>query len=203
VIVDFSFDPNLVYNKETGKPITEKEFNTLVRTNPNLNLEKIFSEEGHLVKYVYDPKNQNHFKRPFPFSVAPKGKPYPNFIVTTISGKKIELEELKGKLVLVRFEYYSDGFRFKENEIVDLNNKINTLGIQNDIESIIIFKGQKKDVESNLNIDMSAFHVVINGGNFFEKYQINRFPKTALIDKNGNLIDYYDYSEDIEFEKHF
>ncbi|MEZ2414508.1 peroxiredoxin family protein [Muriicola sp. E247] len=196
-------DTDLIYNKTTGEKISEKEFRKLVKLNPRLNLERLYDARGNIIRYIYDPNNQNVPQRRYPYSVAPKGKPYPNFILNTTNEEQIELEKLKGKLVIVRFELFSSGLRFKQNEVEDLDQKINALDNQEEIESIIIFGVGKEEVEKGFSLANTNFKLVSDGEIFFDKYQIDRFPMTALIDKEGNLIDYFKYSEDIDFKNHF
>ena len=195
-------DPDLVYHKITGEKISEKEFRQLVKINPRLNLEGEYDARGKIIRYNYDPDNQNVPPRRYPYSVAPKDKTYPNFILNTIIGEQIELEKLRGKLVIVRFELFSSGFRFKQNEIEELDQKINALQNKEEVESIIIFSESKEAVERGFPLTNSNFKLVTDGDRFFDKYQIDRFPMTALIDKEGNLIDYFKYSEDIDLKNH-
>ena len=44
-------------------------------------------------------------------------------------------------------------------------------------------------------------NVIIKAINFIEKYGITRFPSTLLLDQNGNFIEKYSYSEDIDLEE--
>lgn len=195
-------DPNLVFNKNTGEKISEKEFRQLVKTNPRLNLEREYDARGNIIRYNYDPNNQNVPQRRYPYSAAPKGESYPNFIVNTVGGEQIELEKLRGKLVIVRFELNAGGYRFKQNEIEELDQKINALQNKEQVESIIIFGENKEAVERGFPLPNSNFKLVADGIGFFDKYKIDRFPITALIDREGNLIDYFKYSEDIEIKEH-
>ncbi|MBT8384589.1 MAG: redoxin domain-containing protein [Bacteroidia bacterium] len=195
-------DLNLVYDKRTGEKVSVKEFRKLVKGNPRLYLEREYDARGNISRYIYDPNNPNAPLKRYPYSIAPKGKPYPNFIVNTTDGEQLELEKLRGKLVMVRFELFSSGFRFKKQEIEELNNNINALGIEDQIEAIIIFRGSKDEIEREFSLKNSNFKLVPDGDKFFNKYQIDRFPMTVLIDKKGNLIDYFKYSEDIDFKNH-
>lgn len=195
--VDLNFDENNIYYKETGIKIPKKVFYGLVKENPNLNLEKEFDEEGRLIRYLYDPNNQNGTKSRTRNKNVDINEDFPNFILTTIEQEKLNLKELRGTLVILRFELCSNDFRFKKHEIRELDEKINVLENKEDVNSIIIFQCSENEVKEGFDLKNSNFELVANGQNFIDKYGISRFPLTLLIDQNGILIKEFTYSEDI------
>lgn len=190
----------MVYHKITGERISQKILNQLVDNNPKLYLEQVYDKNGKVIRYYYNPKNQKESIFPNPNSIASSGGVFPLFKFKTIEGNYLELEKLKGKLVLIRFEIYCNDFRFKKHEIKALDEKINILENSGNIKAIIVFGCDKNEIKKGFTLKNSNFELVADGTKFFEKYQINRYPMTALIDQNGNLIDYFKYSEDIVFE---
>lgn len=195
-------DPKKIFYKDSGMPIPEKEFHSLVRRNPNLYMDRIYDADGILIKYLYDPKNPlGNFNTSSTCDVS-KGEDFPNFRMTTLDKEKIELVSFKGKLVLLRFELHVDNFRFKKQEIKELDDKINALENKGAIEAIIVFRSSEEEIRSGYDLKNSNFHLVPNAYNFIQKYGIRRFPLTLLIDQNGTLINSYNYSEDIDFSKY-
>ena len=105
---------------------------------------------------------------------------------------------MKGKIVILRFELYASNFRFKKQEVVDLDNQINQIKNSSDkVKAIIIFTTQKNEILKGFDINNSNFELVANGMNFNEKYLITRYPTTIIIDKEGGLVDYFLYSDEI------
>jgi len=198
--VDFS----KIYNKQTGKIIPEKEFFKLIEKNPHLPLEKEIGIDGKVTRYLVDLTITNSEMTNVVVNrkKVEKGELFPNFIMTTIDNKKIELDKLKGKIVILRFEMEANTFRFQKQQIIDLDNKINQLkNHKNQIESIIIFLSPLSEVKQGFDLKNSNFNVVANGRNFRDKFSITSFPTTLVIDKNGFLLDYFNRSEDIDFKQ--
>lgn len=201
--VDTTFSIDKVYNKITGKKVKPKKFSKLLKDNPGLPLEPVYNKNGEILKYLYDP-NLKH-KKGVSFRDDPPeiGEVYPNFEVKTIDGKKIELKDLLGKLVLLRFELDAMGFRFKKHEIEALDQKINESEKKDEIVAIIIFAATKDEVEKGFDLVNSNFNAVANGRNIQGLLKIKRFPYTVVIDKEGKLLDYYTLSERIDIDQLF
>lgn len=195
-------DLKKVFYKDSRMPIPEKEFKNLVRNNPHLYLERIYDADGILVSYLYDPKYpQGNFSTTSTCDVS-MGADFPNFRMTTLDNKKIELASFKGKLVLLRFERHANDFRFKKHEIEELDNKMNALKNKDDIKAIIIFSVSEEEIRKGFDLVNSNFQLIPNANNFIQKYGIRRFPLTLLIDQKGKLIEIFKYSEDIDFSKY-
>lgn len=200
--VDKDFDPNKIYNKETGIKISKSEYSKLQQKNSRIYFEREVDEEGNVIRYLYDPSNQNGSDNGNLNANVSEKVAFPNFKLTTIDKKKIELKNLVGKLVILRFELEANSFRFKKQEIEELDKKINALSNKEDVEAIIIFGCTEDEVREGFNLNNSNFKLVANGQNFIFKYNIHRFPSTLLIDQNGKLIENYSDSEEIIIEEH-
>ncbi|KUO66759.1 MAG: hypothetical protein APF83_06910 [Lutibacter sp. BRH_c52] len=194
--IDFS----KIYNKQTGENIPKKEFFKLIEKNPHLPLEKEIGNDGEVTRYLVDLTSNNFLSNTdVNRKKVEKGELFPNFVMTTIDNKKIELDKLKGKFVILRFEMEANSFRFQKQEIIDLDNQINQIkDKKNKIESIIIFTSPLSDIEQGFDLKNSNFNVVANGRNFRDKFSITSFPTTLVIDKNGFLLDYFNRSVDID-----
>jgi len=193
-MVDKDFSPDKVYYKQTGGKMPLSEFRRI--TQGRVYFEREINEEGHVTRYFYDPNNQQDKT----VSPLPGNAVLPNIKLTTIDKKQIELKNLIGKLVILRFELEANSFRFKKQEIVALDKKINALSNKKDVEAIIIFGCSEDEVRKGFDIDNSNFKLVADGENFIIKYGIHNFPSTLLIDQNGKLIENFSSPESIILE---
>ena len=192
--IDFS----KIYNKKTGKKIKKKKYITLKKNNPNLQLERIIGVNGEIVKYLLDLSIINNSPRNYRTKPIIKGELFPNFIAKTINKRIIELNSQKGKVVILRFELEANSFRFKKKEIKQLDNLINKIKRKKEkVKAIIFFASNELDIKQGFDLQNSNFEIIPNSYNFQEKFSIIRFPTTIIIDKNGKLIDYYNYMDEI------
>jgi hypothetical protein len=192
--VDFS----KIYNKKTGKKIKKKKYIKLKKNNPNLQLERIIGVNGEIVKYLLDLSIINNSPRNYRTKPIIKGELFPNFIAKTINKRIIELSRQRGKIVILRFELEANSFRFKKQEIKQIDNLINKINNKNEkVKAIIFFASNELDIKQGFDLQNSNFEIISNGYNFQEKFSITRFPTTIVIDKNGKLIDYYNYMDEI------
>jgi peroxiredoxin len=200
--VDKDFSLDKVYNKATGAKVSERDYRKIHEENPKLYLEREIDEEGHVVRYLYDPNNPTVSDKPNLMTNIPEKGSVPNFKLTAIDGNKIELNKLQGKLVIVRFEKGAGDFRFKKNEIADLDKKINSLKNKENIEAIIIFECPEDEVRKGFDLKDSNFKLIADGRIFGIKYDVHFYPTTLLIDQNGKLIKVFFYSDDINLEEY-
>ncbi|MDB4850919.1 redoxin domain-containing protein [Flavobacteriaceae bacterium] len=192
--VDFS----KIYNKKTGKKIKKKRYLKLKKNNPNLQLERIIDVNGEIVKYLLDLSIINNSPRNYRTKPIIKGELFPNFIAKTINKRIIELNSQKGKVVILRFELEANSFRFKKKEIKQLDNLINKIKRKKEkVKAIIFFASNELDIKQGFDLQNSNFEIIPNSYNFQDKFSITRFPTTIIIDKNGKLIDYYNYIDEI------
>ena len=196
--IDFS----KIYYKKTGKKIEENEFVKLVKNNPNLQIENIIGIDGEIEKYlVFFETKEKNIKNNRKNQII-KGNLFPNFIAKTIENKRIELKDNKGKIIILRFELEANTFRFKKEEIKQIDLLINKIENKEEkIKSIIFFASNELDIKDGFDLQNSNFELIPNSLNFHEKFSITRFPTTIIIDKNGKLVDYFKYMEDIDLNK--
>ena len=200
--VDNDFSIEKVYNKKTGEKISNEEFLKLITENPNLSLERVYDDSGNVIKYLYDPEKRNSTSGKNTVHKAPeKNEEFPSLRLKTIDGETIKMEDLKGKMVILRMEMEADSFRFKKHEIEELDKAINQTGRKSEIEAIIIFRTSKQDVESGFDLKDSNFKLIPNGANFQNKLNIRSFPTTIVIDKEGRLINQFNSSKRMDILK--
>jgi hypothetical protein len=188
--IDFS----KIYYKKTGGKIKENEFVKLVKNNPNLQIENIIGIDGEIEKYLvfFEKKKKKIIK----------GDLFPNFIAKTIENKRIELKNYERKIIILRFELEANTFRFKKEEIKQIDLLINKIEKKEEkIKSIIFFASNELDIEEGFDLQNSNFELIPNSLNFHQKFSITKFPTTIIIDKNGKLVDYFTCMEDINLNK--
>ncbi|WP_170245246.1 peroxiredoxin family protein [Gelidibacter salicanalis] len=196
--VDTDFHVSKVYYKGTDTQVPEENFYKLIEENPNLFLERVIDNAGNITRYLYDPNRKGGVTDTFLDSYH-KGD-FPNFKLQTITNETIELSNLKGKLVILRFEMEATTFRFKKHEIQELDDKINALDHKDVVKAILIFNDSESNVKKGFDREDSNFALVADGRNFIEKYAISRFPSTLVIDQNGNLIGTFRDVDEIDLE---
>ena len=195
-------DINKVYYKETEQKIPDSVFDKIVKDNPRIFLEKETDDEGNILRYLYDSNNQINGGMELLNSYIADSIPFPNFRVSTIEGEKIELKDLKGKLVIIRFESEIGGLQFNMPWIKELDEKINALNNKEDVAAIIIFEASEDEARKHIDLSDSNFKLVADGLKIKEKYFIHQTPVTLLIGQNGKLIGVYKNSKEIKLEEH-
>lgn len=196
--IDFS----KIYDKETGKKIKKKNFIKIIEKNPNLQLEKIIGVNGDIEKYLVDLSKKNNKLTNNRKNPILKGELFPNFIAKTIDKKKIELNKNRGKIIILRFEFESNSFRFKKQEIKQIDSLINNLKNKNEeIKAIIFFASNEIDIKQGFDLPESNFELIPNALNFHERFSITRLPTTIVIDEDGKLVDYYKFIDDMDLNK--
>ena len=197
------FDKSKVIYKETGQKIPNSELLKIVEDNPRVFLENETDDEGNVLRYLYDPNNQNvDSAKKILDSYISGDVPFPNFRVSTIDGEKIELKDLKGKLVILRFESKLIGLQFNKPWIEELDEKINALVNKEEVEAIIIYQASEDEIREDVELTDTNFKLVADGRKIAQKYYINQTPTTFLIDKNGKLIVIYRNIYKIKLEDH-
>lgn len=196
--IDFS----KTYNKDTGKKMKKKDYFKLVENNQNIELEKIIGTDGKIVKYLISTSKANNSRINYRKKPILKGELFPNFIAETVNERKIELNKLRGKIVILRFELEANSFRFKKQEIKQIDNLIDKIKNKSEkVKAIIFFASNKLDIKQGFDLPNSNFELIPNGLNFQEKYSITRFPTTIVIDENGKLAEYYKFIDDMNLKE--
>ena len=198
-------DFNTVYHKLTGEKISEKQFRKIVQENPNFYMEEEYDREGFISKYIYDPNVKSNFRK-YSFSDRPQvGTVFPEFLFTTMDGRKLGSSQLFGKYIIILFIGHSDhglpGFdMYNMPNVMELNERIQKFKYKENIVSFIVFSDDTKLVNKKFTLKDHNFNLVANGDNFQKKYKLNRTPVTLILDKEFKVLDWYNYSEDIELE---
>lgn len=182
-----------LYNKVTGEPISMEEFAKIVKENPNVPLEKIYDKYGVPEKVFYHPNPPENFGKRNPELQPKVGEPFPQFVFQTIDGKEIDLENLKGKWVLVRFDFFTEVMN--KEDFSQLIESIDQLPKSSKFIPILCSMDNKENLKRDLGSLSKKIDLVSDGQGFSSKYQIMRFPTTILIAPDQTLYKYLGKNE--------
>jgi len=119
----------------------------------------------------------------------PIDSPAPNVTFTTIHGKKIELNKLKGKTVLVTFWATDCASCIEEvPHLINLYNEFHPQGLEiiavamyYDPPNHVVNISKAKQIPYDVALDLTAKHA-------FAFNQVELIPSTFLISPKGNII---------------
>lgn len=197
------FDPDIVYDKNTGEKISQNKVIKLLRENPNQPLEEVYDKAGRIERYLYDKNNHATVTVPDRNAMAKKGEVFPEFLFRTSTGRQIDSEELTGKITLLRFMGHAEDYTLKMEEIKELNEKIKSSPHKEKIEAFILFGNDIKSIEKIFTLKDSNFEIIPDADNFHKKFNVSRMPVTLVLEPDLTVEDWYTYSEDINLEKIF
>lgn len=120
--------------------------------------------------------------------VLEKGKPAPDFTLTTLTGEKASLSDYKGKVVMINF--WATWCTYCDKEMPDLQ-KIYEENKDKDFVVLAVNVGEdKKTAKDYIDKGGYSFPVLLDEDNTVAqtKYFVSAFPTTYYIGKDGNLI---------------
>lgn len=190
-----------VFNKQTGTKYSEEEMISLFKKyNNKVHLEIIIDEYGNEAGYYFDPNNPTDSTKSVTEENEVKiGKKFPNFIFETSKDIQLNLEDLKGKYVLLRFDMAPSGYVLKKEEIDFVEKQIisNKVYADNVVPIILFIESSKKEVKELWENKDTIYHLVGDAFSYGIKYGIKIYPSTLVIDRNGNLLKVYSPSGDV------
>lgn len=111
---------------------------------------------------------------------------FPTFSANDIEGKKINLKELRGKVVVLNFWYIDcPSFMF---EISELNKLAADFKDNPNVVFVSIALDKKGALQKFLAATPFNYHIVSSGQYMVEKYGINIFPTNIIINKDGKIV---------------
>ncbi len=113
------------------------------------------------------------------------GRDAPNFSLKSLDGKVVELQETKGKYILINFWFTTCPPCIKE--IPDLNRLKRQYRNKN-IEFWAITFSEEQKVRDFLVEHPFAFDVFADAKDITKIYEIASYPSTILIDPNGKIV---------------
>ncbi|HKJ48052.1 MAG TPA: hypothetical protein VJ973_03135 [Christiangramia sp.] len=194
-----TFNPDEVYNKNTGEKIPKEEVVRMIQMDSKTYFDAVYDNSGNIVKHLYDPNNLVSSRLNSTLYKTPeKNEIFPNLILTTVDGEVMEIKDLRGKMVILRMDMNAGSFN---HQIKKLDKAINETGRKSEIESIIIFHSSKDEIESGFDLKTSNFKLIPNGINFQNMLNIRVIPTTFVLDKEGKVLDVSSSSHRMNFLK--
>jgi len=109
----------------------------------------------------------------------------PSFVVEDLSGKRIKLEDYKGKVVVLNF--WATWCGPCRREIPNLNNLVEKYKDRKDIVFIAITNDQEVRVTNFLANNPFNYLIAFDRSDAYEKYNVKAIPTHVIIDKNGYI----------------
>ena len=113
-----------------------------------------------------------------------KGTAAPSFIAKNMKGERIDLDEMKGSLVVLNFWFI--GCKPCQVEIPELNELVEKYKSE-DVKFVAIALDDQAAIENFLNRKAFKYDIVPNARNIAQMYQVSSYPSHYLIDREGNI----------------
>lgn len=184
-----------VYDRESGRLLSEEELTQLI-TNGNPAFEPQMDQYGQASTFLIDTSNPYAPVNMRDISRRPQvGEIVPTFIMKSLNGDLLNLEKLSGYFVLLHFQLTVKPPIFNLSRFDSFDSEVGVLKKNIPLETITIFQGGQREIESILEPSQYQTQIVPDGRGFSMRYQIVDYPSFMLIDQQGRLIGYYKRDE--------
>jgi peroxiredoxin len=124
--------------------------------------------------------------KPRETSLFKTGEKIKRFSATDIEGNKIDLESLKGKIVLLNFWFiHCAPCRI---EMPDLNELVDSFKTGEKIVFISIALDSKEDLQNFLKTSPFKYKIIGEGGNIAAQYGVGSYPTHIILNKDGEVF---------------
>ena len=188
-------DLDKVYNKQTGEKISKSEFRSLIKANPKIVLERVIDKYGEIESRIVDPLRKDSFQQYDISKRVKNGESFPPFVMKSITNRTLKSEELNDRYILIQFQVPFWKPIFNEKMFNEFNELVLELQKLVSIEGIVVTESSTKEIKEQIGESTYKLEIIPNGRNFYTRYLVVEFPSMVLVDKNGNLISYYEHSE--------
>lgn len=114
------------------------------------------------------------------------GTEAPNFIAKDLLGKMVDLNDLKGKVILLNFWFINcPPCRMEMPDLNELKNEYK----DQDVEFIGITFDQPNQINQFLKKTPFEFQIIPNAQPIIDDYQIGGFPTSIVIGRDGKVVD--------------
>lgn len=119
-----------------------------------------------------------------------KGQAAPDFTLSDSSGKSVTLSDLRGKVVLVNFwATWCPPCRQEMPSMEELYRKVKGSGVE--LLAINVEENGKQAVEAFIEHNPHSFPILLDPeGRAQQLYNVNKFPETFVVDKNGIVAEH-------------
>ncbi len=131
-------------------------------------------EKEEMVKRTPKPKESTYFVT---------GSPFGKFKTTDINRNKLNLQEMKGKIVV--FNFWFINCPPCKREIPELNKLVEKYKDRNDVVFIAVALDEKSDLKDFLKTTPFNYSIVDGGRWIVSEIGINTFPTNVVVDQNG------------------
>jgi peroxiredoxin len=190
-----------VFYKETGEKITHEELQNILKENPGISFETVYNKYGEREKFLYDPNNiiiGGKKSRKAENQTQP-GERFPEFVFKTLENDSIDSEKIKGKWVIIRFELFAS--LVNRDIISTIDEDISKSSLKEEIIPILCLADSRENVAKAFGSEESSFKFVSNAKNFHEMFNIVSFPTTVIIDRDGKVFKYNNYTESVSINE--
>ena len=186
-----------IFDKETGKQLTEEEFRDIIKKNPRVHLEKEINESGNIARLIYDPNGSGITMRDPNKRVKPN-EAFPEFIFTTTTNEQLASKDLAGNVIVLYFNMALAEPYASQQKFADFEKVLKGSPISSNILPIIITHSNTEEALAFTKDTPVPYPIVPNAINFFDRYTVIKFPSFVVINKDGTLGAYADNLDELK-----
>lgn len=182
---------------ENGKPYTKKEMDSLIKNSKIQNYTQIFLKDTINNELVIlnkeltkeeiknkETEQKRKIKAEKEYRNELDGSKLEELNLEDINGVKFNLENLKGKVIVLNFWFTQ--CKPCVAEFPELNNLKEKYKNQ-DVDFFAVTWNNKETIEKFLLNHKLDFNIIPNGKLIIDKFKIPRYPYNIVIDKNGKV----------------
>ncbi len=182
---------------ENGKPYTKKEMDSLIKNSKIQNYTQIFLKDTINNELVIlnkeltkeeiknkETEQKRKIKAEKEYRNELDGSKLEELNLEDINGVKFNLENLKGKVIVLNFWFTQ--CKPCVAEFPELNN-IKEKYKNQDVEFFAVTWNNKETIEKFLLNHKLDFNIIPNGKLIIDKFKIPHYPYNIVIDKNGKV----------------
>ena len=130
-------------------------------------------------------KKQASLPKPKETAIFKTGGNIKPFLAADINGKEIDLEHLRGKIVVLNFWFINcSPCRI---EMPELNTLVDSFDSRDKIVFISIALDSKADLQNFLKASTFKYDVIGDGGNIAAQYGVGSYPTHVILNRDGKV----------------
>lgn len=193
-----------IFDKDTGKRVSLREFNDLLKADPYAqHLVPNFNEYGEVDSYTLRPttpeeKANRQFNDRDPALRPKMGQPMPEFVMKGIDDKAYRLSELKGHVVILSFWLSLKKPFWNPKQVQAFADAVRSYQSETDPISLGVLQDQKEKIVEAMASETLPFVPIPNSYGFTQKFHVTTGPTFIVIDRVGKVVAYiegYEYDQ--------